>query len=82
MTGTSGRQRVPASSFDRFPICIPTEDVARAFESLIHPLFLKTRANDYQSSLLEKLRDTLLPKLLNGEIELKEEKSFEGISKC
>jgi len=70
MTGTSGRQRVPASCFDRFLVCIPTEDVARAFESLVHPIFHKTKSNDFQSRILRKLHNTLLPRLINGEIEV------------
>jgi len=68
MTGTSGRQRVPASCFDKFPIAIPSEDVAKIFAEFVQPVFLKTRANDRQSARLAKLRDTLLPKLLSGEL--------------
>jgi len=76
MTGTSGRQRVPNSSFDRFLVCIPTEDVARAFESLVRPIFHKTKSNDFQSKILRKLRNTLLPKLLSGELEVPDVKNL------
>ncbi len=72
MTGTSGRQRVPASCFDRFPVSVPTDDVAMAFGKFVQPAFNKTKANDCQSHKLKALRDTLLPKLMSGEIELPE----------
>jgi len=70
MTGTSGRQRVPASCFDKFPIAIPLRDVEKIFAEFIQPVFRKTRANDRQSGRLAKLRDALLPKLLSGELEV------------
>ncbi len=69
MTGTSGRQRVPATCFDRFPVVVPDDDVAVAFGQFVQPAFRKTKANDLQSRILEKTRDRLLPKLLSGEIE-------------
>lgn len=69
MTGTSGRQRVPATCFDRFPVVAPDDDVAVVFGKLVQPAFRKTRANDIQSRILEKTRDALLPKLLSGELE-------------
>ena len=81
MTGTSGRQRVPASCFDKFPIAIPSEDVAKVFAEFVQPVFHKTRANDRQSARLAKLRDTLLPKLLSGEMKVPGiEKTGEGVA--
>ncbi|MBI1748236.1 MAG: restriction endonuclease subunit S [Acidobacteria bacterium] len=70
MTGTSGRQRVPATCFDRFQVTVPSESVATAFGNMVQPALRKTRANDFQSKKLEKLRDALLPKLLSGELEV------------
>lgn len=69
MTGTSGRQRVPATCFDQFGVIVPSEEVATAFGNIIQPALRKSRANDFQSKKLEKLRDVLLPKLLSGELE-------------
>lgn len=69
MTGTSGRQRVPATCFDRFPVVVPNDDVAVAFGDFVQPVFQKTKANDFQSRILEKTRDALLPKLLSGELD-------------
>jgi len=72
MTGTSGRQRAPASCFDRFLVTVPSEEIASAFSVLIQPVFRKTKANDIQSMALKKVRDTLLPNLLSGELEMAE----------
>ena len=44
--------------------------VADKFSQLVAPLFEKKAQNLVENSYLEKLRDTLLPKLLSGEIEL------------
>ncbi|WP_318465054.1 restriction endonuclease subunit S [Photobacterium leiognathi] len=44
--------------------------IAEKFSLLVSPLFEKQAQNMIENSQLEKLRDTLLPKLLSGEIEL------------
>jgi type I restriction enzyme S subunit len=38
------------------------------FNRFLMPIILKTRANQIQIRTLEKLRDTLLPKLMSGEV--------------
>ncbi|NAX34045.1 restriction endonuclease subunit S, partial [Vibrio sp. V29_P1S30P107] len=48
----------------------PDSDVLAKFEEIVTPLFEKMVANNEQNKSLSKLRDTLLPKLLSGEIEL------------
>jgi type I restriction enzyme S subunit len=42
---------------------------AGAFAATIRPLFAKLRANADQNKTLSVIRDTLLPKLMRGEIE-------------
>jgi len=68
MTGTSGRQRVPSECFNTFWLAIPPPDIAERFDELTTPLMAKIKANADQSRTLATLRDTLLPKLLSGEI--------------
>ena len=68
MTGTSGRQRVPASCFDYYQISVPTAPIAQRFSEIVQPLMKKIRANIEQSHTLTQIRDALLPKLLSGEI--------------
>jgi len=68
MTGTSGRQRVPAECFNSFLLAFPSPEIAQRFGELVAPIFAKIKSNSDQSRTLATLRDTLLPKLLSGEL--------------
>ncbi|ACV35992.1 restriction endonuclease subunit S [Accumulibacter sp.] len=68
MTGTSGRQRVPSECFKSFLIAVPPPAIACRFDELTAPLMTEIKANANQSRTLATLRDTLLPKLLSGEL--------------
>ncbi len=68
MTGSSGRQRVPAESLFHYPLISPSEQVANSFGALIRPLFVRVNAAARESRTLSSLRDTLLPKLISGEL--------------
>jgi type I restriction enzyme S subunit len=70
MTGTSGRQRVPSECFNNFLLAVPTPEVARRFDELTAPLMARIKANSNESRALAILRDTLLPKLLNGQVRI------------
>ena len=81
MTGTSGRQRVPAKALSDFPLVAPSEAVAKNFGKLIGPLFTQASANTRESRPLAALRDTLLAKLMSGDIRLREaEKVVEAVA--
>ncbi|MHC5728854.1 MAG: restriction endonuclease subunit S domain-containing protein, partial [Nostoc sp.] len=54
------------------PEIIPPISIVEAFEDLVISMFRKCRANEKQSVTLTSIRDTLLPKLLSGEIRVKE----------
>ena len=68
MTGSTGRQRVPASCFDYYEFAVPTTPVAQRFGEIVKPFMKKIRENSEQSHTLAQTRNTLLPKLLSGEI--------------
>ncbi len=68
MTGTSGRQRVPSSCFDQYAIVMPNLEVMTAFGKLTHNFLRAMKAHDEESQTLVTIRDTLLPKLLSGEL--------------
>jgi type I restriction enzyme S subunit len=72
MTGSSGRQRVPAESLDHFQMARPSAAIAEAFTACVQPYFRRIRAAADESRTLATLRDTLLPKLLSGEIRVPE----------
>ena len=72
MTGTTGRQRVPASCFDYYQFAVPTAPITQKFSKIVKPLVEKIRVNNQQSHTLSEIRDALLPKLLSGEIRVDE----------
>jgi type I restriction enzyme S subunit len=68
MTGTSGRQRVPASAFDAYTVVVPEASVATAFGAFASSAIRTMKQRDEESATLAALRDALLPKLLSGEL--------------
>ena len=52
----------------RVPFVLPPESVCKEFAGIIEPMFVRIRANIEESRTLAALRDTLLPKLLSGEL--------------
>jgi type I restriction enzyme S subunit len=68
MTGTSGRQRVPPECFDRYPVVVPPESIARRFGEFASTVIAVMKQRDEESRTLAELRDTLLPKLISGEL--------------
>ena len=51
-----------------YRMCLPTAPVARAFQNVAHPVLEHIIANIHESRTLASLRDTLLPKLVSGEV--------------
>ena len=70
MTGSSGRQRVQPQVVQNFSLPLPPKDILSQFAGVINPLFAKITANGEQSDTLTELRDTLLPKLISGELRI------------
>ena len=67
MTGTSGRQRVPATAISNYRMTVPNGlGVPQMFGELVEPLFSLASENADESRALAALRDTLLPKLISG----------------
>ena len=52
----------------RMPIVMPNDETLYSFNKLACPLFDRIRSLDKESSRLAALRDTLLPKLMSGEL--------------
>ena len=69
MTGTSGRQRVQADSVAAFPVAMPSnEGLWQAVAHVVSPAFKSIKANSEAVETLALLRDTVLPKLISGEL--------------
>ncbi len=53
-----------------FPIGIPTSEDLRVFNELVTPMFDEITANEAESIRLSAIRDTLLPHLMSGELDV------------
>lgn len=63
--------RIVLKDFRKFPIILPPEEKQKEAIKLIEPIFNKCWVNDKQIQTLQNLRDTLLPKLMSGEVRVK-----------
>lgn len=52
------------------PIAIPNKETLQNYNEKVKVMFEKVLENEKENQNLEQLRDTLLPKLMNGEIDL------------
>ena len=55
---------------NEYEIYVPTSNEAKEFNDIVKSLFEIQIFNEKNNRYLEQLRDTLLPKLMNGEIDL------------
>lgn len=77
MTGSSGRQRVPATAFDKYLVVVPDAKAAAAFGEFARDVLERVRMNSEESRKLAATRDALLPVLLSGEVRLRSEREAE-----
>ena len=66
------QQHINKNNVNEFPIIIPEQRVTDAYYKLVHPVFDQIKELCFESRTLAALRDALLPKLLLGEIRVKE----------
>ncbi len=66
----------PVSYLKSIQLPIPTKEVSDAFEREIRPKLLHISKNIIQSQTLALIRDTLLPKYLSGDIQIKDAENF------
>lgn len=72
MLGSSGSttSNLNKEQFSKIQITIPNNEVMKKFESFVQPMFEKIRSLQKEDYKLVTIRDTLLPKLMNEEIEV------------
>ncbi len=71
MAEGSGHPLLTQSLLKSIEIDIPTERLIRSFDNSVKFLLKKIDSNSKQMTTLEKVRDTLLPKLMRGEARVK-----------
>jgi type I restriction enzyme, S subunit len=71
INGMDSGSAIPSTSRDDFygiPVIVPPAEIQNAFGAIVGGWFAKSHANNRESRTLATLRDTLLPKLLSGEL--------------
>lgn len=61
-----------AARLNKMPILIPTHEILEMYDETLCPIYNKRKMKDKESRILSTLRDTLLPRLMSGEIEVPE----------
>ena len=68
-TGTT-QQQLTVPDFRKTEILVPSQAIVTLFTATVEPIFEKIWANQNENEKLSSLRDTLLPKLMSGEIDV------------
>ena len=70
MSGSSGRQRVDVDNLKKYPMAIPDKVTVELFNDRIENIVSKMHNNNKQIQTLIQQRDSLLPKLMSGEVKI------------
>ena len=68
-TGTT-QQQLTVPAFQKTEILVPTFDIIAAFDEIVDPLYQKIWSSQNENEQLSSIRDTLLPKLMSGELDV------------
>lgn len=66
-TGTT-QQQLTVPDFQKTEILVPSQEIMTLFTATVKPIFEKIWSNQNENEKLSALRDTLLPKLMSGEL--------------
>ena len=72
MSGTSGRQRIQNDVLGRYLLAVPDLGITTVFAGVIQPIQKSIAANHQSAQTLATLPDTLLPRLISGQLRLPE----------
>ena len=64
------QQKVSQQNLKKVPAIIPSKEALCDFDEVIQPIFSQIRNLRAENEHLESLRDTLLPKLMSGELDI------------
>lgn len=62
--------------FAALPVLIPPQELISKYQQLVEALFQKLLSHEQENRAIATIRDTLLPKLMSGEIRVKEAKEI------
>ena len=70
VTGGSAQRKFNKTDFKSIKLMMPPVNILIKFDRIIKPIFSKIEVNRDEISRLTSLRDTLLPKLMSGELKI------------
>ena len=68
--------KLSQTNLKKIEMVLPPEKVSARFSKIINPLFIRYRENTDENLILSQIRDTLLPKLISGQIRIEESERF------
>ena len=68
--GSTGQTELPRDRVKSLPILLPSDKALKQFNDIIEPMALHMYRNIEENKRLAELRDTLLPKLMSGELDV------------
>lgn len=70
--GGSAQPKFNKTDFKSLPIAIPNDAILCSFSSVVSPMFALINSNKMENNRLIKIRDSILPCLMSGEIDMSE----------
>ena len=64
------QQHINKNNVESFKIICPPAEIISEYKTIVSPIYSKISDNCFEIEKLQKLRDTLLPKLMSGEIDV------------
>ncbi len=64
------QQHINKNNVESFKIICPPAEIISEYKRIVSPIYSKISANCFEIEKLQKLSDTLLPKLMSGEIDV------------
>lgn len=72
VAGGSTFPEISKGTLRKLPMVVPTSEISEAFAACVDPMVVRLVEFARESNRLAKLRDTLLPKLISGELRIKD----------
>ena len=69
-------QEISKGNFRPIPVFVPTDPVLKSYQNLADSLYRRMVESEEESRSLAQLRDTLLPKLISGELRITDTETF------
>lgn len=69
------QQHINKENVNSFEIILPSDKLLNKFQSIVEPMMDKISNNEFETQTLRKTRDTLLPKLMSGQVRVNNTKN-------